>query len=149
MTWKIQMACQAALACMFSYSKARIVDDSDLWTGSDKNWYDLDHEIGVKNGVPYSNDPAVKRFIEAPLAVEGEVTDYMNKENVQRVDRVLGETRYNYLFPLRNELYTYDGFLRAVGKWPHFCNEKGENLADYTLDEACKHELATMFAHFN
>ena len=56
MTWKTQMACQAALAYLFSYSSARITDTSDLWTGSGKDWYDNSAKIGVKNGVPYSKD---------------------------------------------------------------------------------------------
>jgi chitodextrinase len=50
---------------------------------------------------------------------------------------------------LRKSLYTYNGFLQAIGKYPFFCNDKGDQLADYTMDEACKRELAVMFAHFN
>lgn len=51
-------------------------------------------------------------------------------------------------------MYTYEGFLQAVGKFPKFCGEKGPNLPNantytYTDDEVCKRELAIMFAHFN
>ena len=51
-------------------------------------------------------------------------------------------------------MYTYEGFLQAVGKFPKFCGEKGPNLPNantytYTDDEVCKRELSIMFAHFN
>jgi hypothetical protein len=36
---------------------------------------------------------------------------------------------------MKNDLYTYEGFLRAIAKFPAFCGEK--NLDDYTLDESC------------
>ena len=77
----------------------------------------------MKNGVPYSNDEAVDRFIKAPLALEGAVSDYLEKENVQRVQRVFSESQFEETFPFRNELYTYEGFLNAVGKFPAFCGE--------------------------
>lgn len=64
----------------------------------------------------------------SPLALEGDVPDYQEKANVKRVERVLGDTGFEHLFPLRNEIYTYEGFLRAVGKWPAFCGERGDGL---------------------
>ena len=118
------MATSVALAYLFSYSSARIADDSDLWTPSSKDWYSSTAQIGIKNGVPYSNDPVMKRFIEAPVALEGRVENYMSKTNVQRVDEIIGgELGWDYLFPLRNDLYTYTGFLEAVAKFPKFCDD--------------------------
>ena len=75
----------------------------------------------------------------------------MSKENVQRVQRVFPETKFNTLFPFRNQLYTYDGFLHAIGKYPAFCGEQGPSLPGslYDLDSTCKRELAVLFAHFN
>jgi hypothetical protein len=92
MTWKNQLACQAALAYLFNYASARIADDSDLWTPSHKDWYDSTAKVGVENGVPYSLDADMQRFIDAPVALEGDVSDYMTKTNVQRVQRVLSKT---------------------------------------------------------
>jgi len=46
---------------------------------------------------------------------------------------------------LRNEKYTLDGFLQAVGKFPSFC---GENYRESSALETCKREVATLFAHF-
>ena len=48
--------------------------DSDLWRD---DWYDNTTQIGVRNGVPYSENEAVDRFIKAPLTLEGEALDYM------------------------------------------------------------------------
>ena len=39
--------------------------------------------------------------------------------------------------------YSYDNFLRAVGKYPFFCAEQGVYSS---LEEACRRELATIFA---
>jgi hypothetical protein len=40
-------------------------------------------------------------------------------------------------------VYTYDNFLRAVAKFPSFCNE----AKDSDLENACKVELSTFLAH--
>jgi len=46
------------------------------------------------------------------------------KDNVQRVKSIIDEDKFNDLFPLRDEeFYTYYNFLKAVGKFPAFCNE--------------------------
>lgn len=50
---------------------------------------------------------------------------------------------------MRDSLYTYEGFLKAVGKYPYFCDDKGPHLSSYTEDQACQRELAMMFAHYN
>lgn len=55
------------------------------------------------------------------MALDGPVSDYMTKDNVKRVKDILTEEQWNYLFPKKNEVYTYDGFLNAVGKFPAFC----------------------------
>jgi hypothetical protein len=74
------MAAHVTIGFLFGYSKAKIVTNSHLWTG--KDWYDPTSKIGVSNGVPYSGDADVERFIEAPLALEGEVPDYLEYDNV-------------------------------------------------------------------
>ena len=58
----------------------------------------------------------------------------------------MDEASWNELFPIRDELYTYDGFLHAAGKFEAFCNES--NLNNYDADQTCKRELSTLFAHF-
>ncbi|WP_444919931.1 glycoside hydrolase family 19 protein [Microbulbifer sp. CnH-101-G] len=68
-----------------------------------------------------------------------------NPENVQRVESVISEDTWNYLFPLRAEEYTYTNFLRAVAKFPAFC---GEYTDGRDSDAICRKVLAVMFAHF-
>jgi len=143
MTNKISSTTAAVLG-LLTHTHARITD-TGLWDGND--WYDDSVQIGVASGVPYSDDSDVRRRIESPMALEGSVPNYMTFENVQRVMRLFPETDYDHVVPERNALYTYDGLMRAIGKFPAFCGES--NLDGYDLDATCKRELATLFAHFN
>ena len=131
------------IAAAFLKSNSKIVDDG-LWTGHD--YYMNDMKLGVKDGIPYSNDNETKRRINSSMAVDGDASDYKSKDNVKRVMRVMNEDSWNELFSLRDSLYTYDGFLHAAGKYEAFCGES--NLDDYDDDETCKRELSTLFAHF-
>ena len=59
---------------------AAIVKDGP-WTGHD--WYDDTKQVGVKNGVPYSNDAGRQRQIVSPLSFDGSIPDnYMSRPNV-------------------------------------------------------------------
>jgi hypothetical protein len=79
----------------------------------------------------------------------------MTKENVLRVMSHFDEDAFNGLFPIADDFYTYENFLRAVAKFPAFCNEYNAdepltqlfwtNTAD--LDSVCKRELSALFAH--
>ena len=75
--------------------------------------------------------------------------------NVIRIQRVLPESLFNYMFPRANEglgpsegngPYTYYNFLKAAAMWPGFCDESASST---DLDTLCKKELASMFAHFS
>ena len=46
----------ATMACLGHLASAAIVEDG-IWTGND--WYDSANDIGVSNGVPYSNNAKV------------------------------------------------------------------------------------------
>ena len=46
---------------------------------------------------------------------------------------------------MRDAIYTYEGFMKAVAKFPKLCGEN--NTSDDNLT-ACKKEIATLFAHF-
>ena len=63
-------------------AQAKIKDDG-IWDGQD--WYDTATKIGVKKGVPYSDDENIQRRITSPIAADGEIDDWMDKENVKRV----------------------------------------------------------------
>jgi hypothetical protein len=85
------------------------------------------------------------RKIESAMALPGNVENYKDLDNVKLVESVFTEDDFNRLFPLYNTIYTYQGFLQAVGKFPKFCGES--NLKDYSEEQACKKELSTLFAH--
>ena len=134
----------ATLAYLSQQASAAIRSDG-LWTGHD--WYDDAYELGVSNGVPYSNNPTVDRRIKAPLTTEGPTDDtYMSFPNVQLVSSLIDETAWTDNFPLRDPIYEYEDFLKAVAKFPAFCGET--NIEGQSLEEACKRELAALFAHW-
>ena len=61
--------------------------------------------------------------------------------------RVLTSADWDYLLPLRNPVYTYVEFLKAVAKFPAFCGEKPADN-DMSMDDVCKKEIATCISHF-
>ncbi len=68
-----------------------------------------------------------------------------NPDNVKRVERIVDETTWHYLFPLRHPSYTYSGFLQAVGKFRGFCADYDDGRNGELI---CRKALATAFAHF-
>lgn len=72
-----------AFSVLLLKASAAIVEDG-IWTGED--WYDTTTNIGVANGVPYSNDVSVQRRISAPKSIDGSIDDiYLTLPNVERV----------------------------------------------------------------
>ncbi|WP_336291021.1 glycoside hydrolase family 19 protein [Aeromonas dhakensis] len=69
----------------------------------------------------------------------------LNPANVKRVEGLLSESQFNFLFPLRAPEYTYRGFLQAVAKFPAFCGDYSDGRS---AEAICRKSLATMFAHF-
>ncbi|WP_336989394.1 chitinase, partial [Aeromonas hydrophila] len=68
-----------------------------------------------------------------------------NPDNVKRVERVFTESDWDYLTQMAAPEYTYERFLRAVGKFPAFC---GEYTDGRDADAICKKSIITAFAHF-
>ncbi|WP_333850338.1 chitinase [Leclercia sp.] len=68
-----------------------------------------------------------------------------NPDNVKRVESILKESDWEYLFPLRAKDYSYSNFLKAVGKFPALCDNYTDGRDSLAI---CRKELATMFAHF-
>jgi hypothetical protein len=95
----------------------------------------------------------MQRKLTASHALEeSEMSGWENFENVQRVKQHLSENQFDELFPIRDkDFYTYNGFLRAVAKFPAFCNDFNEETDDVLnikdIDQVCKRELSTLFAH--
>jgi len=92
------------------------------------------------------------RRLTAPHAATGEVSAAYIPENRLRVQQILSEAMFDEFFPLADDFYTYQMFLEAVEAFPAFCNEVNLNYAGHKInaadkDQACKRELATLFAH--
>ncbi|CAM6279500.1 Chitodextrinase [Enterobacter cloacae] len=68
-----------------------------------------------------------------------------NPVNVKRVEGILKESDWEYLFPLRAKDYSYSNFLKALGKFPALCDTYNDGRDSEAI---CRKELATMFAHF-
>jgi chitodextrinase len=92
-----------------------------------------------------------KRMIRTSTAVPGIPTVDLstpsnNAVNVARVMRLFPESKWNEIFPVKKSIYTYSELLKAIAKFPLFCNDRAPD-SDMDLDTACKTELATIFAH--
>ncbi len=68
-----------------------------------------------------------------------------NPANVKRLESIIGEKDWDFLFPMRAPEYTYTNFLKAVGKFPALCRTYTDGRDS---DAICRKSLATMFAHF-
>ncbi len=68
-----------------------------------------------------------------------------NPSNVKRLEAVVSASDWEFLFPNRTPEYTYENFLKAVGKFPAFCGDYDDGR---DAEQICKTSLATMFAHF-
>jgi len=86
------------------------------------------------------------------MPIDGDVTDWETKENVLRVTSILTQENWADLFPVSHSFYTYEDFLKAVAKWPAFCddwNPEEDTLWGNTEDpeKTCARELSALFAH--
>lgn len=68
-----------------------------------------------------------------------------NPANVKRIESIISENDWNYMFPKRTPEYTYRNFLQATGKFPAFCQTYTDGRDS---DAICRRALASMFAHF-
>jgi hypothetical protein len=114
------------------------------WTGHD--WSDATAGIKVVNGVPQGMSEDAQKRIDAPKPIDGALGDYKQQANVKLIESFFTEENFNYFFPKRNAVYDYEGFIKAVGKYPHFC---GENFHEgVSAKDTCIRELSSLFAHF-
>lgn len=99
---------------------------------------------------------AVARAYMLPCEPKVGDSDVNVPENVKLVKGILTKARWDdlttqmtkgdaaILTTAERASYSYDNFLRAIGKYPFFCGEQGVYTS---LEEACRRELATVFAH--
>ncbi|MCW7553889.1 hypothetical protein NX722_14900 [Endozoicomonas gorgoniicola] len=70
-----------------------------------------------------------------------------NPDNVRRAENIISAKTWDHIFTQRNPAYTYENFLKGIGKYPALCQhylDKTEKESDHI----CSVALATMFAHF-
>ena len=80
----------AVMALLTVHQVQAAIAENGLWT--DNDWYDQATQIGVRNGIPYSNDATVGRRLTAPLSTDSsEDYDYTLLPNVQRVQGLFSE----------------------------------------------------------
>jgi len=110
------------------------------------NASDLEKQERVLSGTPLmAQVKASTRTLDNALVEQIEPGRAENPENVKRVESMLDEAKFEYIFPQRAPEYTYRGFLQAVGKFPAFC---GDYTDGRDAEGICRKSLATMFAHF-
>ena len=127
-------------------AKAKIVEDG-LWTGKTfSRRINSPDEYTVENGQVTFLHEAKKRHVKsANMKQLGEYESIYEQENVELVNKILDREFWNFLFPNRVRDYDYESFLGAVARYPAFCGEA--TSTGYSLEETCKRELSTLFAH--
>ncbi|WP_299694725.1 glycoside hydrolase family 19 protein [uncultured Vibrio sp.] len=85
------------------------------------------------------------RTLDNELVEKIEPGKASNPNNVKNVERIISAETWDFLFPLRNPAYTYENFLKAVGKYPAFCDDYTDG---HNTEQICRDSLAVVFAHF-
>ncbi|WP_326490339.1 glycoside hydrolase family 19 protein [Shewanella sp. AS16] len=68
-----------------------------------------------------------------------------NPVNVKRIEAIVSNADFEYLFPARAPEYSYRGLLQAAAKFPALCSDYEDGR---DAEAICRKSLATMFAHF-
>ena len=118
---------------------------NDTWW-DDQNWRNDSLELLVSKGIVSGTTDATDQFITSPRSIEGHPDDYASKPNATRASSVLPESTFNDWLPNANSIYTYQSFLKAVAKFPAFCDESNGPLG-LGDDDTCRREIAALFAH--
>lgn len=113
-----------------------------IWTGID--WVDTTNQYKVINGIVEGTTPETQRRITSARNLPGDGSNYLSLDNVIRVQSILPESLWNSFFPQALPVYTYDNFLKAVAKFPKFCNDP--SAVDPDLENSCRVELSTFLA---
>ena len=140
------------------------VSAEDGATAADASDVDTGSAIPTENGIPVLSIAQLSRdeerltssdlmqqvrhsirTIDNALVDEIEPLRDSNPANVRRVEAIVSESDWDYLFPRRTVEYSYSNFLKAVGKFPAFCGDYNDGR---NSDAICRKALSTMFAHF-
>ena len=125
----------AHAASLLSSSELYTINASDL-AAKEKSLTDFPLMNAVKSSIATLANSEVEKIEPGRAA---------NPENVKRVESIISEQDWDFLFPMRASEYTYSNFLKAIGKFPAVC---GTYTDGRDSDAICRKSLATMFAHF-
>lgn len=131
------------VAMIAATSQAEIVSTA-FWNSH--NLINTSYDLGVENGIAYGLDDATDEMIKSGQSLIGHDFDYASQENVVRVTQVFPQSVWDSWVPNADAIYSYDTFLRAVGKFPFFCGETNGPLG-YDLNDTCKREIVSLFTH--
>lgn len=119
---------------------------------NDPNGYLLLREAVQQSEANKTNSPMYAAWSSALRTASNTVVDAIapgkasNPANVKRVERVFGQSEWQFLTQMAAPEYTYERFLKAVGKFPAFC---GDYTDGRNADAICKKSIITAFAHFS
>ena len=99
------------------------------------------------NSIPADVQRAMESGTMINHNVEVDFTNIENNvENVQRAMRTISKAFFEENLPRKNEVYTWEGFMQAIARYPKFCGEKADTVT-MTLDQMCKREIGILIAH--
>ena len=121
------------------------VTDEEGTNKEDKFKFEInnDEEIVFK-------DPNVARIYNSGKIIQQSIeldftTPEKLPENVLRIMKIFNEFDLSTLIKRGNSSLDLNDFLKAAARFPAFCNEVF--IEGMSLDDSCKKELATLFAH--
>ena len=98
-----------------------------------------------------TSDEAFQNVVAATRTIENDLVEQVapglptNPSNVQRVEMLMSDEDFEFLFPERAPEYSYLKFLQAVAKFPAYCGDYDDGR---DAEQICRVSLATTFAHF-
>ncbi|AZZ96370.1 chitinase [Pseudoalteromonas sp. R3] len=144
---KLNSVCLAVMACISAPALALNVQPDPNSSGA----YLLDRAGLQAAEATLTSNPMYSVWAQALKTRSNTVVDAIvpgaasNPENVKRVERVFGQSEWDFLTQMAAPEYTYTRFLRAIGKFPAFC---GDYTDGRNADAICKKSIVTAFAHF-
>lgn len=135
------------LSCLLAGSSMAIADDTAATTEP----YVIKESDLVKKEASLTQNPLMQAVKASIRTLDNDSVEKIapgraaNPDNVKRVEKNLSKDQWEYIFPLRAPEYSYENFLKAIGKFPAVC---GTYTDGRDSDAICRKALATMFAHF-
>jgi chitinase len=125
------IACTSGIAYVIN-AEDRLVDIAQQNLGDSSRWT----EITKPDGTHFTQEEAKRLQPGRKICLPKE---FVPPQTGRRFATIVSRETYEAMFPNRNNLYSYDNLIAAVGKFPRFCNEG--------TDEQCRREVAAFLAN--